>query len=450
MQTMISLRICVMQILIISVIVALLFPSAVVAAATYQSPLYIYAKADPQKRHWADIRAQCNFPDKVRITEQFQVQISLRYLKNENASLPWIEFFDVTVHTRKLPTGQNSTSSKSDTSRQRVAQGGQYIGNFTITAPSEYSEFFVALTWRTYDPGGKAYNLTKPAEELRWDTGNSQEILGARIAVLKSQVELTVRLENVKAAEIKIQGQSRKVETGEVKVTLPIGSTCTIEVPKEVDVAVGTRALFVKWSNGETSNTRKAVLTDDLVAIAIYRIQYLLTVISDRGNPQGQDWYDPGAVATFSVSSSVEAAGLMGLIGGKSTFDHWIGDFAGGVSVGTIRMTSPKTVTAVWKTPSIFETHLPQLLGGIGTVGSLFVGWLFKTRKQRLVSTYLGKIDSAHNNYFANRQECKNQLTKLRDEITFLLKKNKIDASQFTILDGKIDRYLRGLEESRR
>jgi len=433
------------KILIVLMLLAIVYSGREVYAASYQSSWFIYVKTDPQRRHFADIRAECTFPDKVKTGEKFQVQVSLRYVKNENSTLVWIEFFDVNVQTRKTQTGRNVTISRIDTSRQRIASGGQYSGTFSIDSPTEASDYFVALAWKTYDPGTKAYNLTKPPEELQWDTGLGSDILNTRLTVQKSQAMLTIRLENVRSADIKFQGENRKIEGGELRLRLATDTTYTVEVPKQIEIDSGTRAIFVKWSTGEVANVRKIALTDDLIVIASYKIQCLLTVSSERGNPQGGGWYDLGAIATFSVASSVTEGGLFGV---KYVFERWIGDSTATTATATIRITGPKIVTAAWTYSSVFsffDSRLLQVLGAVGTGGSVVLGWLFTTRKRRLVSNYLGKIDSIYNEFFMNKQACNTHLTMLRDEITLKFKKGKIDASQFGVLDRKLERYLREL-----
>jgi len=433
------------KILIVLMLLAIVYSEREVYAASYQSSWFIYVKTDPQRRHFADIKAECSFPDKVKTGEKFQVQVSLRYAKNENSTLPWIEFFDVNVQTRKTPTGRNVTISRIDTSRQRISAGSQYSGNFSIDSPAEASDYFLALVWKTYDPGAKAYNLTKPPEELQWDTGLGSDILNTHLTVQKSQAMLTIRLENIKSADIKFQGENRKIEGGELRLKLTTDTTYTVEMPKQIDIDSGTRAVFVKWSTGELTNVRKVALTDDLVAIASYKIQFLLTLSSERGNPQGGGWYDLGAIATFSVASSVTEGGLFGV---KYVFERWTGDSTATTPSATIRMVGPKTVTAAWTYSSVFsffDSRLFQVLGAVGTGGSVVLGWLFTTRKRRLVSSYLTKIDSVYNEFFMNKEACKTHLTMLRDEITLRFRKGKIDASQFGLLDRKLERYLRDI-----
>ena len=55
------------------------------------------------------------------------------------------------------------------------------------------------------------------------------------------------------------------------------------------------------------------------------------------------------------------------------------------------------------------------------------------------------KIDSTYNRYAVNHEECKIQLTHMKDDVLQMLKKGKIDETPFAILDGKITQYLKDL-----
>jgi hypothetical protein len=441
------------KVLAVNALIAVLAFSAIlslnpVSAISYQSIWPIYLKTDEQRQHWADISAECMFPSKVKTGDIFQVQVALRYIKNMNATLPWIEFFDINVQIRKTPTGQNMTISKFDSTRVRVTPGGQYSGTFSLEAPSDFGEYFVALICKTYDPGAKISNMTKPAEELQWDSGTFSDIYNARLVVQKSQATLTIRLENIKTADVKFQGQTQKIESGELKLKLTTDASYTMEMPKQIDLGPATQAVFVRWSSGETTNLRTIALTDDLTVTAVYKTQFLLTVNSETGNPQGGGWHDSGTTATFSITSPVSQGGLAGFFGAKYVFDHWTGDSTSTGPTGTVRMIGPRVVTAVWKSSSILgsgDPYLMQILGIIGTGGSVAVGWLFATRKRRLVSSYLTRIDSIYHQYSANREACREHLLTLKTEITVFLRKGRIDASQFAILDGKLERYLKDL-----
>jgi len=87
-------------------------------------------------------------------------------------------------------------------------------------------------------------------------------------------------------------------------------------------------------------------------------------------------------------------------------------------------------------------------LGAVATAVSVILGWFFTTRKRRFLSGYLTKIDSTYNNYAVNREECKGRLNQMKDDVSEMLKKGKIDVSHFGVLEGKISQYLRDLNSS--
>jgi len=337
------------KILAIILVVVTLLPLSKVFAASYDSLWYIYIREDPQKRNIAEFQVKYTFPDKVKAGAKFEVQVSITYLVNDKAKLGWVDFFDVSVHTRSSPTGADITVSELDSSRPRVTPGQQYSHTFTIVAPEDSGEYLVALTWKTISPTIYAYGWRVSGGELHWDTGTGEDIAKARLTV-RGEASLTIHLENIKTAEIKIDGKVHMTDGGEVKVTLPIDVSYLVEVPREIEVVAGTRAVFDKWSDGDTSNPRRLTLADDVELTAIYKIRYLLVVNSEIGEPQGGEWYEAGEKAAFSVTCPVAESGFMGSLGAKIVFDHWSGDSTASSPAATITMDSPKTVTAIWKT----------------------------------------------------------------------------------------------------
>jgi hypothetical protein len=134
----------------------------------------------------------------------------------------------------------------------------------------------------------------------------------------------------------------------------------------------------------------------------------------------------------------------------KETANWMIRVVGGG---GTLKPASTQTTTtslstATTSTPlfGFLDMSTLQQIGGVtATAGAGFLGWFLKTRKRRFVSGYLAKVDSLHSKYSLNREECKKQLSQMKDEIVQLLRKGKIDEAQFTILDNKITQYLQDL-----
>jgi uncharacterized repeat protein (TIGR02543 family) len=116
----------------------------------------------------------------------------------------------------------------------------------------------------------------------------------------------------------------------------------TISVSSPINGSAGTRYVFSSWSDGGAQNHTYIVPAYDQTITASFVNQYLLTVQSDHGNPQGTGWYDENASASFSVTSP----DIQGTT--QYLFSQWTGDYSGSSPSGTMTMNGPKTVTANW------------------------------------------------------------------------------------------------------
>jgi len=81
--------------------------------------------------------------------------------------------------------------------------------------------------------------------------------------------------------------------------------------------------------------------------VAHYKTQYLLTASSDYGIVGGGGWYDAGSTATLSVATEVDTS-----YGVKQVFQKWTGDMEWTSATTAIKMDSPHTLMAVWRTDS--------------------------------------------------------------------------------------------------
>ncbi len=129
-----------------------------------------------------------------------------------------------------------------------------------------------------------------------------------------------------------------------------VGSTHDFQVQSTVEGGYGIRYVFVRWSDGSVASSRTVTITQSVAYTAEYKVQYLLTVDSSRGDPQGTGWYDKGSLATFSVASSAPLEGILGALGGRYVFDHWSGDSSGTQATALIAMDGTKDITANWRT----------------------------------------------------------------------------------------------------
>ena len=153
-----------------------------------------------------------------------------------------------------------------------------------------------------------------------------------------------------------------------------LGSPVSIsEVPKELDGSAGVKYRFIEWTvDGVTRAGNGFQITTDAPhkVAARYATYFKLTVISNYGNPKGDDYYKSGDTATFSVESPVG-------IGIQQVFAGWTGDYTGKEPTGSILMDAPKQVTVTWTT-SYFQLYL--IIGAIAVIAAVAALLLLRRR----------------------------------------------------------------------
>ena len=130
----------------------------------------------------------------------------------------------------------------------------------------------------------------------------------------------------------------------------PAGTVARVAVSSVVEETGNTRYRFDKWIGGtmqeSAGNPVNLVYMDSPKMLeAVWVAQYRLTVNSAYGQVSGGGWYDKDQTASFSVTSPVD-----GGEGTRHIFSSWTGDYSGSSLTGSVSMSSPKTVTATWRT----------------------------------------------------------------------------------------------------
>jgi len=153
-------------------------------------------------------------------------------------------------------------------------------------------------------------------------------------------------------------------------------SAQTGQAPQIVPGSTGEQYAFNNWvvDGASQSGTQITIpMNGPHNAVAQYTAQYLLTVNSPGGlgNPQGGGYYNAGSTAQFSVTSPEGY-----LI--QQVFVQWQGDYTGTSPQGSITMSSPKTVNAVWTT-----SYTNAYIGGAAVVAVLIIVVALVTRRRR-------------------------------------------------------------------
>ncbi len=136
------------------------------------------------------------------------------------------------------------------------------------------------------------------------------------------------------------------------------GSTANISVTSQ-QIETLSRHFFTGWSGdcNATTTTATVLMDEPKTVTANWRHEYLLTVVSNYGTPQGEGWYPEGSTANISVASP--EGWLI-----QYFFTRWSGSSPSTSTKPstTITMDESKTVVAKWRTD---YTRLYILLGGI-------------------------------------------------------------------------------------
>jgi hypothetical protein len=109
---------------------------------------------------------------------------------------------------------------------------------------------------------------------------------------------------------------------------------------------------------------------------ANWRNEYLLTITSPYGEPEGEGWYKENEAVTISVVP------IKGIII-RHIFNGWSGDFSGDIATETLTINSPKAITANWRTDYI---QLYILIAGVVILVVVIIAIVRKRRKSHVDS----------------------------------------------------------------
>jgi hypothetical protein len=119
---------------------------------------------------------------------------------------------------------------------------------------------------------------------------------------------------------------------------------------------INRRDTFTGWSGDISGNTSEIILDTPKEITANWRTEYLLTIISPIGQPEGGGWYEVGSVIELPKPPS---EGIFV----RQVFDSWGGEING----NSILVDGPKSVTAIWRTD--YTWLLIVVLGSIIVIG---------------------------------------------------------------------------------
>lgn len=359
----------------------------------------------------ANVQIVYTYPDEVQIGKQFNVGLTLDYLKENEVRSSWIVFSNITFHLLANHSSSNATnltivnSSESKTSKL-ISAGEQYSLPFNLTAPESLGNYVLGLTltaffgpgsgslqvydWDTRDyynqtwrDHGIIYPTDLPSIKVVKNESSGGLEYSLVVALQKPYFQLdpvTVEISSIKKDEVKVDelpSSTVKVVNGRVSIPithgkatlhLPHNSFYNVRIPQFINMSEGIRAEFTNWSDGQEHHVRngkieRTILLDrNTELFALFKTQFYLSVESNESNTEGSSWYDAGKRAHYTVKDAFTRL--------WTSFDHWVGDIStetDDIPSGHLTMDGPKTIKAVWR---LDFTYLGIISGAIASIAA--------------------------------------------------------------------------------
>lgn len=177
------------------------------------------------------------------------------------------------------------------------------------------------------------------------------------------------------------------------------GDTVTVSAAGQIlGGADGSRLVFQGW-NVDGREMRSGIsislkMDAPHVVTAQYKQQYYLKVLTDRGVPYGEGWYDAGSTAQIFVTTPASTQ-----YGVSIVFKGWQGDILTSSQSATVIMDRAKTAIATWGTdPTVLNLTIALAVVAIFLAGAGILAYVALARRRYLNQTlkpYLQKAPVA-------------------------------------------------------
>ena len=365
-------------------------------------------EAATEERSSGTLHLYYTYPTTVQAGEEFDVGITIEYIKNEAVVANWLLFNNVSVALRNYNFSDGEVLDISiDNNGDLVRPGEFYSNSFSLKAPESPGKYLLFPHWVSwFGPG------TTVLQNFDWDMeyyyNQTERDVGViypeempEVNVIEQKDNENMRNLHIQVDEpydqlsplaVTISNKTSKIDStlteDGLNFSLPFKSSYDVTIPNVIEMQPGEmHAVFSGWSDGgeytkikgtnemNDKITRSILMNGSKELFALYKTQYRMDVTSQDniGNPDGAGWYDSGAEAHYSVNS---LGGFFSFPFPKS-FERWVGDISSdNTASGVLVMDGPKKIQAIWK---MDYTYLGIWLGGIVST----LGILEFTRKAR-------------------------------------------------------------------
>jgi len=275
----------------------------------------------------------------LRIKAEYPIQVPRSYTFRINLTVEYgfRDYFEISVAVYEGAGGILGSPLWSS-SPERLADVGERVYNVQLKSPAQEGQWVLTAYAFFHDAQGSSYFT---------DQERGPGFVEMRIKVADN-AELTLRTPHGGMA-VSVDGTGFTTDHDGVLVRqLEVLTSHSIEVPGNVSMADGWRAVFRGWNGTDHENPKTLLISTDLLLTATYQDEFRLNVVSDVAQFSGTSWYKAGEVASFSAQLFVPQQGLGGMIGMRWKFTGWSGDIASTAGSESVVMDRPYRVVANW------------------------------------------------------------------------------------------------------
>ncbi len=369
------------KLLLLHLIFTILFSFSTQSASawTFEDRAWWFSTGGNSNFDIANVAITFTYPDRLEVGEVLEVAVILEYIDNQMANADYAIFSDVQVRLSELSTrkeigranGNNyipirnyeprPVHSSDKDSSEVVKREEQYLRIFSLSTDGLVGNYLRNYSYSVDLSFNAIFGLGGSTAIYPWDSmyylgeGNYVEddlppiTLTQKEQSNKRELAISIMKPHglIKPVPVTINSTTINTADGRLEANnLTADANYEVEVPEEIVLIDNeVKAVFNKWSDGNTSAKRNILLDKNKELFTIYDTQYWLDVTSSLDNSTlFEGWKNSSELVEFSVDAIRALKGAFTLNG----FSGWIGDAYGTDTSISFPMDGPKQIVEEW------------------------------------------------------------------------------------------------------
>jgi len=275
----------------------------------------------------------------LRIKAEYPIQVPRSYLFQVNLTVEYAfrDYFEISAAVYEGARGILNHQLW-ESKPERLADVGERTYSVQLKSPAKEGQWL--LTSYAF-----FYNASTPGYFTDQERGPGFVEMRIKVA---DNAKLTLRTPQGNMA-VSVDGIDFTTDQSGILIReFKVLTRHSIEVPRNVSITEGWRAVFRSWNGTDHENPKTLLIGTDLLLTVDCQDEFRLGVVSDVAQVSGAGWYQAGEVANFSVPLLVPQQGLGGMIGIRWRFTGWSGDIESTANSESVVMDHPYRIVANW------------------------------------------------------------------------------------------------------